>query len=183
VVFIDASSNRVFKITRGFGLTVDTDFIVGKKSQRWLGVPFVREATPLEYLERTLLFNQVFADEIRLEAVIQDANETAIVISQPVVRGRETTHPEIAVFMALLGFVLVGGVIAGRRDSASFFRETDGAAVFDTHGENFLTDGLRVAPIDALIIRADDDLRAFLRMPAAERRAEVGLWTSLVHQL
>ena len=53
-------------------------------------------------------------------------------------------------------------------------------AVFDTHGENFLTDGRRVAPIDALIVRADDDLHCFLTLDPRERAAEVGQWVSLM---
>ncbi len=178
---MDEALGRVVKITRGFGLTVDTDFLIGKKTQRWLSVPFVREATPLEYLERISLFNRVFADDIQLVGIIREPGSEAIVTSQPVIYGRETQHSEIESCMSGLGFALVPGVIAGRRDSQSFFRASDRVAVFDTHGENFLTDGTRVASIDALIIVADDDLAAFLSLPAAERRAEVGLWSSLIH--
>jgi len=47
--------DRFFKITHGavldhagFALTVDKDFHIGKLSQRYIGVPYLREATPFE---------------------------------------------------------------------------------------------------------------------------------------
>lgn len=146
MVFFDRKTQRYTKITRGFGLTVGTDYTIGKQTQRWLGVPFVREATPLDYLERIVLFNAVFGDDITLESVISDPGSEAIVTSQPVVQGRETSPAEIARFMTSLDFAAVPGVVAGRSDSVSFFRAADRTGVFDTHGENFLTDGRRVAP-------------------------------------
>ena len=63
-----------------------------------------------------------------------------------------------------------------------FFRERDNVAVFDTHGENFLTFGPKIAPIDALIIVADDDLAAFLTLSPDKRREEVGISTSLIRE-
>ena len=58
-VFLDEATERAVKLTIEGGLTIDSEFRIGKRTQRWLGVPFVREATPLEYLERLVLFNEV----------------------------------------------------------------------------------------------------------------------------
>ena len=179
-VFFDHASQRYFKLTIEGGLTIDSEFRIGKRTQRWLGVPFVREATPLEYLERLVLFNEVFGDDIRLEGVIADAEQPCLVTSQPVIRGRETTHAEIAGFLRQLGFRPVPGVVAGRHDSASFYRADDRVAVFDAHGENFLTDGRYVAPIDLLIVRADDSLHQFLMLDPRGRAAEIGKSVSFV---
>jgi hypothetical protein len=179
-----------FKVTHaidsnagGFALTVDTKFSIGKKTQKYFGVPYVREATPFEYLSRLQLFNRVFTDFINFQGVIDERGKVAIVTSQPFVPGRASTDDEVAAFMAERGFVVVPAVVAGRRDSVSYFREADNVAVFDTHGENFLTFGPTTAPIDALIIVADDDLAAFLSLSRAERRQEIGLWKSLIHEV
>ena len=52
-------------------------------------------------------------------------------------------------------------------------------AAFDAHGENILTGAGGVAPIDLFVVRAGEDLAAFLALPAEERAAEVGQWVSL----
>src|SRR5437667_6999855 len=56
-VFYDAAKDRYFKITHGaelntpgFALTVTAEFHIGKKTQCYIGVPKLREATPFEYL-------------------------------------------------------------------------------------------------------------------------------------
>ena len=177
-VFLDEERELVFKITRRFGLTAGTDFRIGKRTQKYLAVPFVRQATPLEYLERIVLFNEVFGDDIRLVGVIAEP-EPAIVTTQPVIRGRDASPAEIVTFMADLGFAPLDDVVVGRRDSASFFRAADGVAVFDAHGENIIAAETGIAPIDLFVIRASEDLRAFLEMPAADRLAEIGRWVSV----
>lgn len=176
-VFLDQSTQRYVKLARRFGLTIGTSFRMGKRTQKYLGVPFVRDATQLEYLERLALVNEVFADDIRLEGVITGESE-AIVTSQSVVHGRSATPDEIIRWMALLGFSAVENVIAGRRDSASFFRASDGVAAFDAHGENVLTNGEHVAPIDLLTVTASEDLASFLSMSANDRYEDVGIWHS-----
>ena len=177
-VFLDEEQELVFKITRRFGLTAGTDFRIGKRTQKYLAVPFVRQATPLEYLERLVLFNEVFGDDIRLVGVIAEP-EPAIVTTQPVIRGRDASPAEIVSCMATLGFAPLEDVIVGRHDSASFFRTADGVATFDAHGENVLAAETGIAPIDLFVIRAGEDLRAFLEMPAADRLAEIGRWVSV----
>jgi len=177
-VFFDPASQIYYKITRGFGMTVGTNFHIGKRSQRYLGLPFVRQATPLEYLERLGIFNEVFGDDIRIVGVIAGP-EPAIVTTQPVIHGRDATAAEITVFMSALGFAEVPGVIAGRRDSVSYFRASDGAAAFDAHGENVIASATGLAPIDLFVVHADEDLHAFLSMPAEDRFEEVGNWISL----
>ncbi len=179
-VYQDAACQRWFKVTRQGGLTVDEDWVLGKLSQRWLAVPFVREATPLEYLERLLLFNEVFGDDLRLEGVTRKSDgEFAIVTSQPDVHGRPAENEETRRFMESLGFAAVPDVCAGRVDSVSFHRGADSVAVFDTHGENFLVFEDLVFPIDALIIRTSAALADFLLMTPESRRREVAFRSRL----
>ena len=177
-VFFDPEAQAYVKITRRFGLTTGTDFRIGKRTQKYLAVPFVRPATPLEYLERLVLFNEVFGDDIHVAGVIAEP-EPAIVTTQPVIRGRDASPAEIVSCMAALGFAPLDDVVVGRRDSASFFRAADSVAVFDAHGENVIAAKTGIAPIDLFVIRAGEDLRAFLEMPAAERLAEIGRWVSV----
>ena len=179
--------DRFFKITHGavldqagFALTVDTDFHIGKVSQRYIGVPYLREATPFEYLARLRLFNLTFRDFIEFEGVIGDPGKEAIITSQEFINGQAAASDEVEAFMTERGFVAVPGVVAGRGNSMSYFRRHDDVAVFDTHGQNFLISGMRMVPIDALIIYADEDLSAFLSMPEEERLAEVGIWRSRI---
>lgn len=180
-VFFDEARDRYVKITHGvrgdlpgFDLTVDTDFVVGRKSQRGLGVPFVRDATPCEYLERLALFSRILDDETIVEGVFGDPGQTAIVVSQKTIEGRSATAAEVAEHLASRDFLPVPGVAAGRQDSVTYFRSEGRVAVFDTHGENFIIklDG-GIAPIDALIIAADEALARYLSLPPAERREEV----------
>src|SRR5438105_4407159 len=119
-VFYEIILERYFKITHalkpdasGFALTVDTDFRVGKKTQRYIGVPFVREATPFEYLSRLQLFNRTFTDFIDFQGVIDEPGKEAIVTAQPFVPGNASTDEEVAAFMTERGFAVVPGVVAG----------------------------------------------------------------------
>ena len=179
-VYQDTESQRWSKVTKHGGLTVDEDWVLGKASQRWLAVPFVREATPLEYLVRMQLFNQTFGDDIRLEGLTRKSDgEFALLTSQPHVRGRPAENAETQAFMESLGFAAVPDVCAGRVDSSSFYRADDGVAVFDTHGENFFVFEGMVLPIDALILHASESLAQFLMMSPAERRREVAFRSRL----
>lgn len=177
-VFFDAGKQVYVKITRGFGMTVGTNFHIGRRTQKYLGIPFVRQATPIEYLERIVLFNELFGDDIRVTGVLADPTP-AIVTTQPVIRGRDARPDEIESFMAGLDFEPIEEVVVGRRDSASFFRPSDGIAAFDAHGENVIAGADGVAPIDLFVVRAGEDLRSFLSMPLADRLLEIGRWVSL----
>jgi len=181
-VYFDLERERYFKITHGvdaasagFALTVDTDFRIGKRTQRYIAVPWLREATPLEYLARLQLFNLIFQDDIEIEGVIVEEGKQAFVVSQRYINGgNPATDAEVADFMARRGFVLLPGVTLGRGKSASYLHAGEAIAVFDTHGQNFLVSGPEITPIDALILRAGEDLLAYLSMSPAERAAETG---------
>lgn len=151
-----------------------TNFHIGKKTQRYIAVPFLREATPFEYLTRLQLFNLTFGEDIEIEGVIAEPGKEAIVISQLFNVGGAATPAQVEEFMAGLGFVPVPGVSAGKAKSISYFRARDSVAVFDTHGQNFLISGSEIVPIDGLIIVANKDLATYLTMPAEERVAELG---------
>jgi hypothetical protein len=171
----------------GFAVTVDVDIKMSVHSQRWLGVPYIRDATPFEYLSRLVVFNWIFGDDIQIEGVICDPGQVAIVTSQPVIRGHAASPAQVQAFMQDMGFVLSDCPPLGRKNvaSLSFFHPEEHIAVFDTHAANFLVNEGDVAPIDALIVRPPDELieplRFYLSLSAADRKKEVGLWTSQIH--
>jgi hypothetical protein len=159
---------------------VDGDPLLGRVSQKWISVPYIRDATPFEYLRRIVLFNRVFGDVIQIEGVICDPCREAIVTSQPVIRGHAAKDAEVADAMHKLGFALSDCPPLGKAEtpSQSFYNPDEKVAVFDTHGENFIVGDSIVAPIDALIVVADEDLLRYMACSRAERRKEIGLQTS-----
>lgn len=180
-VYYDPVRERYFKITHGqeldssgFALTVATNFTVGKKTQKYIAVPILREATPFEYLLRLQLFNITFQDSIEVEGVITETGKESIVISQRFINGKAATTAEVGDFMTKRAFGAVPGVTLGRGKSVSYFRASDAVAVFDTHGQNFLNSGSEIVPIDGLIIAAHEDLVTFLTLSPEERRQELG---------
>jgi serine/threonin/tyrosin kinase-like protein len=190
-VFFDADKQRYFKITHdsrdpdqaGFAIAVDVDIKMSVESQKWIGVPFIRDATPFEYLGRLVLFNRVFADAIQLEGVICDEGHVAIITSQNVIRGAAATNDEVKAAMVESGFVVSDCPPLGRKNvaSLSFVNLEEHVAVFDAHAENFLVNEGIVAPIDALITTTDESLEFYLTLTAQERRRELGLQTSAMH--
>lgn len=180
-VYWDVAREKYFKITHGveldragFALTVGTISRIGKKSQNNISVPHLREATPFEYLARLQLFNRTFQDSIELEGVFVEPGKEAIVTSQPFINGRIATEEEVKRFMTESGFAVLPDIRRGKQNSVSYFRQSDGIAVFDTHGQNFLVSGSEIMPIDALIIAVSEEMEAFLSMTEDERIAEIG---------
>ena len=191
-VFLDTDKQRYFKITHdsrdknapGFAIAIGLDdIIMTVESQRWMCVPYIRDATACEYLSRVVLFNRTFGDDIQLEGVICDPARIAVVTSQPVIRGRAATTEEVAAAMEEWGFVLSDCPPLGRKNvaSQSFYNSAERIAVFDTHAANFLVNEGVVAPIDALITTMDEYLEFYLALAAADRKKEIGQWTSQMH--
>ena len=117
---------------------------------------------PSEYLERLLLHNEVFGDEIELIGIIDKRQALHVVTSQPTIRGAAATPSQIIEFMIGMGFREIPGINIGRLGAMSFLRDDDGVAAFDCHAANFLASGYNVVPIDVILVRASNDLLAAL---------------------
>jgi hypothetical protein len=191
-VFLDTDKQRYFKITHdsrdenaaGFAIAIGLDdIIMTVQSQRYMCVPYIRDATAFEYLSRLVVFNRTFGDDIQLEGVICDPVRVAIVTSQPVIRGRAASADEVKAAMNEWGFVLSDCPPLGRKNvaSPSFYNPAERIAVFDTHAANFLVNEGVVAPIDALITPMDEYLEFYLSLSSTERKKEIGQWTSQMH--
>jgi hypothetical protein len=135
---------RVFKVTRGgiFGLAPGIDLALvssGEDARRF----HLWEATPLEYLERLHLQNQLVPGLNRLEGVLDPGDDLAVVTSQPRFDLVPVTQPEIDAWFERLGFAKV--------TECGYYRAEDNLGVFDAHTKN--------------LVRFEDDLIPFDVIP------------------
>jgi hypothetical protein len=123
-------------------------------------------ATPFEYLDRFLLHNDLFDDDVRLEGVIVSARPVGLVgaleqgvsilISQRwlVAADPNSPHPtlfEISSYMAERGFESLPDSFFG------WFRESDGILVLDAKPDNFIKTPDGILPFDLVLFRCAND--------------------------
>jgi hypothetical protein len=132
----------------------------GKAYPRIEGQPTFQDATPLEYLVRLLLCNEVFGEDLLLEQVVVDDQHTVrVVTSQPLIVGTQPAEAEVHRYLYGIGFEPVEAVEAveavdGIPMTNDWYREQDGVMVFDAHGGNFIeTREGHVLPIDIYVER------------------------------
>ena len=124
------------------------------------GDPELTGALPLEYLERLLLQNSIFGDDVRLEGVAHEGGKLAILTSQRTILGDGVTREEMILFMQKLWFAPLHGLSLGRLGALAFYRDLDEVAAFDAHPGNFVKDGDGVVlPIDLVLLRADAEMQ------------------------
>ncbi|MEY4488223.1 MAG: hypothetical protein RIQ79_731, partial [Verrucomicrobiota bacterium] len=101
-------------------------------------------ASPIAYLERWHLHNELFGDSVCFLGALDEAGEMRLVIEQPAIRGEPATLEQIHDFFAASGWLrfTVNGDIA-------YFDPERRVAISDTHRGNLIRmdDGL-LAPID-----------------------------------
>jgi hypothetical protein len=149
-VFYRQADNRAVKLTHPgtFGATPDP-----KGAQR--------AATPLFYLHRLLLMNQVFDAGLRLEGIMLgksliigvQGEQPSIATSQPWIRPADPQRPhptnaEISEFMESLGFVQI------TRSYYGWHRKADAVIILDARPDNFISSPEGVVPIDLVISQA-----------------------------
>lgn len=110
-----------------------------------------RELLPLEYLERMLLQNRIFGDDVRFEGFITGA-EPSLLISQPDIEGAPATESEMISSMDAMGFQRLDDIHIGRENSISFYDQLRKIAVFDAHPGNFFVSGGFALPIDGIVV-------------------------------
>lgn len=113
-------------------------------------------ATPSEYLDRLLLQNQIFEDDIRLERVIENAGRPIITTSQPSIKGQAPTQVSLDQLME--------GKQYEKLDEGAYYDAKGGLLIFDLFPRNAIqaADG-HVYPIDPVIQRVAPDFGQFLR--------------------
>lgn len=145
--------------------TTDLDFYHGEEHDVWRDPethravkktkPLVMKIGQIAYLERLAKLNEVFADDIKVEGVIKDADGSQqIITSQPWVNGRPSTSAEIDDMMRRKGFL--------KAMDGLWYREQDDLWVGDVYNDpvpvegkqrrNVLTDARgNVSVIDATL--------------------------------
>jgi len=106
-------------------------------------LPDGSEGTPIGYLERLRLCNEVFGDQITLLGVEEcRPGVIRVVTAQPAIRGQPAEAEDIAQFFMASGFEK-----RRRNYNTVWFRPADGIIASDTHGGNVLRtpDGALVA--------------------------------------
>ena len=139
LVWRDEEAGRVIKLTLPgeCGWTVDAEEIFDEAWDEWVPRPLTRIATPLEYLDRLLLANDIFGDDIALVGVLDAGAGMQVVTSQPTILGDPPEPEDIAAFMTALGFEMLPPLVVRNSGALSFLRERDAIAAFDCHAGNF----------------------------------------------
>jgi hypothetical protein len=127
------------------------------------GVPALEPALPLEYLDRLILQNELFADTVTFVGIGGTRLQPRIITRQPHISGESATRDEIiSMMVGNLGFELLSDRFSvGYAESLAFFR--DAVAVFDLRPANVVrtSEGL-MAIIDAIPTRLDKSGRRAL---------------------
>ncbi len=114
-------------------------------------------ATPLEYLDRLALHNELFGRSVEFLGLVQSRGGYSLVTSQIFLRGSKPTVDDIARLMAAYDFQKLRGENA-------YFRPNDRLAVFDAHARNYvLTDGVPV-PFDVIPQHVSGRMEALLSL-------------------
>lgn len=143
--FPDETAQRWIKVTRGPG--VDMGVFPEPRFDGWE----LRAGTPTEYLSRLLDSNQVFGDDVRLHAVVQDKDGLRVVTSQPNIVGSEVDgEGQMDAAFESAGFRPIG--------YATYYRKRDNTAVFDVHAGNAVESDGVVIPFDAVTVHPTGDL-------------------------
>jgi hypothetical protein len=108
-----------------------------------------RKASPIAYLERWLLHNELFGDQVTFLGALQSETGLRLLIRQPAIAGTPATDAQIHQFFTDSGwkrFVIEG--------NTAFFDPERNMVISDTHRGNLILmdDGL-LAPIDLRVQR------------------------------
>lgn len=113
-----------------------------------------RELLPSEYLDRLILHNEEFGDDIRLEGYIT-GDLPSLLISQPDISGTPATRGQMEQQMRNFGYLILPEIYLGKPNSISFYQPIRRIAFFDAHPGNFFCFGDVTLPIDGIIMHVD----------------------------
>lgn len=145
---IKVTRNGVFGLSPGIELALVSSSHDARRFHLW-------EASPLEYLERLHLQNQLVPGLNSLEGVIvQPGDDMAIVTSQPRFDIVPVTTGEIDTWFASLGFTKI--------TAAAYYRPEDNLGVFDAHDKNLVRAGDLLIPFDVIPCHPDGGFLDFI---------------------
>lgn len=174
--FHSAEPTRIYKITKGPGWGI---FPASLASTRHKEVRYWFEDRPaslLEYFERLLMSNTHLMQELnreeyavlnRLEGFVYNHGQFQVVTSQPFFDGDPATPPIMAKWFSERGFHYIR--------SWTWFRPSDGLAVFDAYMDNVMECENKLIPFDVLPILAKGPLLESLHAAVARLDAQSNL--------
>jgi hypothetical protein len=145
-VFFQKRTQRYLKATRqdrqkGYGIALGSH---------------THGATPSEYLDRLLLQNCIFDDDIRLERVVRNDGKPIIITSQPAIKGSMPQQDGLDELMIGKGYEKIA--------EGAYYDEKAGLLLYDLFPRNAIQAGDgRIYPIDSVIQRIAPDFGQFLR--------------------
>lgn len=114
-----------------------------------------RGATPSEYLDRLSLQNELFSDDIQLDAIAVRDGFPVIITSQPLYVGIPTAEKEIIQLMCANDYKHLA--------PGTFYSKEDGLLVFDVHPRNALRDPTGTVHVfDPVVQRVNEDFAAYI---------------------
>lgn len=138
-----------------YNLVASREAITGVKQQ----IEFMM-ASPLEYLDRWALCNELFNDTVDVEKVIQWKNEdVSIVVSQPYYMGEIVTPQIIEDEFVALGWEKIS--VEGR---AIFYNFAYDAIALDLEPRNCYMGETGLQPFDLIVSHPDEELKRFLAL-------------------
>jgi hypothetical protein len=146
---------RIIKMTRDgmFGLSPGIDLALvssemeARRFHLW-------EASPMEYLERLLLQNELVPGLNHLEGGIMQGDDMAIVSSQPRFELEPVSQPEIDAWFEAQGFKKV--------TRCGYYRAKDNLGVFDAHTKNLVRFENTLIPFDVIPCRPGGGFLQFI---------------------
>jgi len=154
-VAYDSMTACWWKVTHPGKAGVGAEFIYEDLPPFSIREIMARELLPSEYLERLLLHNDEFGDDIRLEGYL-DLESPSILISQPDIKGTPATKEEMEQQMYRFGFLPLPDINLGNPGSISFYHPERRIALFDAHPGNFFHTSEGTLPIDGILTRIQE---------------------------
>ncbi len=146
-VILDEERGRVFKYLTEIALVP----IVAE------GKLSVRKALPSEYLERLVLMNEFFLDDVKIEGILPNGN---FVTSQALLKGGEPTESEISKFLQALGWKRLPNNLM----ATAWVHGLGELVMVDARPPNFKkTNSGEVLAIDLMLIKATGPLLSFIK--------------------
>jgi len=168
-VDFEETRSRVVKVTipPGFGLVPCVTAPPRANIRNSPRIPSFREqiefipATPLEYLDRWLLANEVFQDDVRLASVITWSDGSAsISISQPQYHGVPATEREIETHFTQAGWTRC----PLERGGTAFYNYAHAVLAIDVLPRNCYVNDGGILPFDVILQRPGPELERFLKL-------------------
>ncbi len=137
----------IFGLALGIDLALVSSDMDARRFHLW-------EATPMEYLVRLLLQNELVPGLNRLEGIINQGDDMAIVSSQPRFELEQVSQTEIDEWFAAMDFEKI--------TRCGYYRVADNLGVFDAHTKNLVRFEGTLIPFDVIPCRPGGGFLQFI---------------------